>query len=100
MSVPSLEQGPFDDNCSTMVDFNVPGKPNPPPVNLRLKIGNLNYFDESMAPVAVFTDPSGTLASPTLPLNVWYGISVGENSRLWTLPPSKAASRPSWGKKA
>ena len=33
-----IKAGPLDDACAAMVDFNVPGKPNPPPVRLKLKI--------------------------------------------------------------
>jgi len=61
-----------------MVDFNVKGKPNPPPVNLLLKIGTLQYLEvppsKAGYPVGVFTDPSGTIGAPTLPLNMWYGL--------------------------
>ena len=28
----------YTDSCTALVDFNVPGKPNPPPVNLRMVI--------------------------------------------------------------
>ena len=75
-----IKAGPFDENCATMVDFNVPGKPDPPPVKLLLKVASIDYDDvaKTVAPVAVFTDPSGTLADPTLPLNVWYGVSAGQ----------------------
>ena len=58
--------------CTASVDFRVQGKPNPPPVKL-----TANYF-LAVAPmrsegrsVIVFTDPSGTLGSPDLPLNTW-----------------------------
>lgn len=60
------------DTCTAIVDFRVPGKPNPPPVKLMA-----NYF-LALAPmrsqgrsVIVFTDPSGKIGSSNLPLNTW-----------------------------
>ena len=61
-------------NCSAILDFNVPGKPNPPPVKLiatvwtqsrRLPTGTAERY------VIKFTDPSGELAPATFPLNAW-----------------------------
>ena len=60
--------------CNAVVDFEVPGKPNPPPIKLtatvwivtqRLRFGKLEKY------AIEFTDPSGTLASPVIPLNTW-----------------------------
>merc|ERR1712216_696734 len=51
-----------DDKCTAVVDFNVPGKPGPPPVNLTASIYALLSKGEGIAKHAVeFTDPSGTL---------------------------------------
>jgi len=57
-------------SCSASIDFNVKGKPGPPPVNLQAT------FWLATSPNAVkslwgFTDPSGTLAKPDVPLNRW-----------------------------
>ena len=65
-------------NCNASVDFNVPGKPGPPPVAL-----TLTYFEgtggvkasggaeQPPARFAVFSDPSGTIAPSAKPLNAW-----------------------------
>ena len=78
--------GPFDENCSSMIDFNVPGKPNPPPIKLRMTYAWITYYNllpsppKPENPVLVFTDPSGKLAAPTLPLNIWYGLKPSAKS--------------------
>ena len=59
-------------HCNATVDFNVPGKPNPPPVNLTATFWRMVHPSTSEYKSALeFTDPSGTLAPPTMPLNVW-----------------------------
>ena len=61
-------------NCTAIVDFNVPGKPNPPPVKLMATVwtqslpqpkGTIEKY------VIEWTDPSGKLALPKVPLNAW-----------------------------
>jgi hypothetical protein len=61
--------------CSASIDFNVEGKPNPPPCNL-----NATLFWAMSASTTKytweFTDPSGTLsADPNFPLNTWVQIA-------------------------
>ena len=60
--------------CSVMIDFNVPGKPNPPPVKLLFTAYDLFHGGSKSncdrTPI-IFTDPSGTLAPSTQPLNTW-----------------------------
>jgi len=75
----TITAGPLDDSCAAIIDFNVPGKPNPPPVKLLLTMANVDYLAGSpkMSPAVVFTDPSGTLGAPTVPLNIWYGLRHG-----------------------
>ena len=60
--------------CNASVNFNVPGKSKPPPVNLTatvwthsrsLPTGTLEKY------AIEFTDPSGELASPSVLLNTW-----------------------------
>eukprot|EP00565_Helicotheca_tamesis_P008612 CAMPEP_0185730610 /NCGR_PEP_ID=MMETSP1171-20130828/10475_1 /TAXON_ID=374046 /ORGANISM="Helicotheca tamensis, Strain CCMP826" /LENGTH=194 /DNA_ID=CAMNT_0028399697 /DNA_START=131 /DNA_END=715 /DNA_ORIENTATION=+ len=67
-----------DDTCSVTVDFRVPGKPGPPPVSLRLQLALIKSSGTATEDVTnimvVFYDPSGTIAEPTMPLNVWYGM--------------------------
>jgi len=61
------------ETCSAVVDFNVPGKPNPPPVKLTLSLWNLfsDYKGFIQKVSFDFTDPSGKLAKPDFPLNTW-----------------------------
>ena len=59
-------------DCSATVDFNVPGKPNPPSVNLTATFWLMVPPSTSTPKIAlVFTDPSGTLADSAMPLNTW-----------------------------
>ena len=64
------------DKCTAVVDFNVPGKPGPPPVNLTASIYAMLSKGLQMAKHAVeFTDPSGTLSKdPHYPLNCWIAV--------------------------
>ena len=69
--------------CQGMVDFRVPGKPNPPPVPLLLSGAKIEAGDHAVFPgwdpskgaptkyAAVFTDPSGTIANPAKFVNIW-----------------------------
>merc|ERR1719149_345021 len=61
-------------SCSAIIDFNVPGKPGPPPVNLTATlIGSITGWPRNVQQKTLFefTDPSGTLASKDFPLNHW-----------------------------
>ena len=63
-----------EDTCSADIDFNVPGKPNPPPVKLRMTLSRASQnFKEGAIEKATFefTDPSGKLAPPCSVLNAW-----------------------------
>lgn len=67
---------PFDaafQNAS--IDFSVPGKPGPPPVNLTLTYKKL-FGADRVTTMCEFTDPTGTLAVSTLPLNAWISATV------------------------
>ena len=60
--------------CNASVDFNVPGKPNPPPIKLTATVWTQSYRMSTgkIDKYAIeFTDPSGTLALPSAPLNTW-----------------------------
>merc|ERR1711971_1239179 len=65
--------------CSAMIDFNVPGKPSPPPVKLEALIVS-SVPDESEKVVVEFTDPSGTLAKSSFPLNTWVTLSDDDHT--------------------
>ena len=60
-------------NNVATIDFDVPGKPSPPPVPLVARLWELSSCDERSArkPVFQFTDPSGVVAPATQPLNQW-----------------------------
>lgn len=67
-------------SCSASVDFNVPGKPGPPPVNITLTLWYaVAAFEKEEKQKATFefTDPSGTLAAPGVPLNKWIELDQG-----------------------
>lgn len=55
-------------HCNASVDFNVQGKPAPPPVPL-----SLTYYNNNVR-FAVFTDPSGKIAPRTTPVNAWFAV--------------------------
>jgi hypothetical protein len=63
-------------SCNCSVDFNVPGKPGPPPVPLSLTyyLGDGGFDVPAQRPFAVFSDPSGTIAAPAIPLNAWVAL--------------------------
>eukprot|EP00621_Florenciella_sp_RCC1693_P005832 CAMPEP_0182530858 /NCGR_PEP_ID=MMETSP1323-20130603/7005_1 /TAXON_ID=236787 /ORGANISM="Florenciella parvula, Strain RCC1693" /LENGTH=141 /DNA_ID=CAMNT_0024740247 /DNA_START=84 /DNA_END=509 /DNA_ORIENTATION=- len=63
--------------CTASIDFNVEGKPSPPPCNLTATVYELtNPSATGMAAIG-YTDPSGTITDdPTFPLNYWIMISV------------------------
>lgn len=67
------------ETCSAVVDFNVPGKPNPPPKPLTLSLWNLfsDFGGFSQKVEFEFTDPSGKLAKPDYPLNTWVQLQQG-----------------------
>ena len=66
-----------DEDCTVMIDFNVPGKPGFPPVPLKLTLQSVQSPGRTARTAAcVFTDPSGTLADPTFPLNYWIEIAA------------------------
>lgn len=63
--------------CNALVDFNVPGKPNPPPNKLTATVWTQSHFvpkpnSGTLLKNAIeFTDPSGKLGSHSVPLNTW-----------------------------
>ena len=63
------ELNPTD--CTAVVDFDVPGKPSPPPVKLLAAVGTLEGGGAGAKWAITFSDPSGTIAKPHYPLNAW-----------------------------
>ena len=58
-------------SCSASVDFNVDGKPSPPPVNLTATFLYTVTASSVKKSTWEFTDPTGTLADSSYPLNHW-----------------------------
>jgi len=75
-------------DLTAIIDFNVPGKPNPPPINLTLTLWLMetNAGGGLKQLAAQFTDPSGTLAKPAFPLNVWIQVPSTGGSALKVVP--------------
>eukprot|EP00038_Savillea_parva_P007042 m.167505 g.167505 ORF g.167505 m.167505 type:complete len:358 (+) comp12832_c0_seq1:104-1177(+) len=67
----------FNNACVATIDFNVHGKPNPPPVDLAARVWTMKSTAGAVKDSLLFTDPSSTLAPPSTPLNIW----VPNNSR-------------------
>ena len=66
--------------CNALVDFDVVGKLNPPPVKLTATVWTLSHFlrTGTQEKYAIeWTDASGTVASPAVPLNTW--VQAGYN---------------------
>jgi hypothetical protein len=74
-------------SCSALVDFNVPGKPNPPPVKLAATLWHSFSTDIEKTELE-FTDPSGTLAATGFPLNRWVEVSEGIHHKPKNLCPT------------
>ena len=62
--------------CNASVNFDVPGKPLPPPVSLTATLWTETREEPRDASYALrFTDPSGKIGPATLPLNTWIQIA-------------------------
>lgn len=60
-----------DHDCTALVNFDVPNKPNPPPVPLNGRVWGMASIGGADKNALLFTDPSGNIANPEKPLNVW-----------------------------
>lgn len=72
--------GTFDINCVAIVDFNVSGKTDYPPVPLKMAMW-IMQSDAISATVKLgfeFTDPSETLAPRSQPLNIWISSALSD----------------------
>jgi hypothetical protein len=98
--------GKFDENCAAMIDFNVPGKPGPPPVPLKMTLWSVQSIavPSAMKLGFEFTDPSATLAPKTQPLNFWISEILSVDTMPRNLPApvrhlqSSPCIRTPWGK--
>ena len=69
----------FDSDCIANVNFNVPGKPSPPPVPLAARVWSMVSIGYLERDSLIFTDPSATIASSAItPLNAWLGPTRAE----------------------
>jgi len=62
-------------HCNASIDFNVPNKPSPPPINLTATFWSLSSFGDSKLSV-IFNDNTATLAPAATPLNAWIQTST------------------------
>lgn len=70
--------------CGAMVDFRVPGKPNPPPCKLRAQVFTETPDGSSLFKFAiVFNDPENAckFPEPKAPLNMWVDTLNEEHSK-------------------
>lgn len=61
-------------HCNASIDFNVRGKPSPPPINLTATFWRLSALEEAKVSV-IFNDYTSTLAPASTPLNAWVQIN-------------------------
>ena len=61
----------FNSDCVASVNFNVPGKPGPPPVPLNAKVWGMVAIAGGEKDAILFSDPSSTIAPAKTTLNVW-----------------------------
>jgi hypothetical protein len=67
----------LDAGCTAEVDFRVPGKHEPPPHPLLATLAS--HANGALS--IVFTDPSGKLAPPSVPLNAWVTARDGAHAQ-------------------
>ena len=71
-------------DCTAMVNFNVPGKPSPPPVELKATVYDLTTpaTDGALAAIG-FTDPTATISNDaSYPVNFWIQIDSQDTQLL------------------
>jgi len=73
-------------SCSASLNFNVPGKPSPPPVNLTATFFYSIKRPSSSFTEFEFTDPTGTLAAKNFPLNRWVQLSSTTDHSVFKCP--------------
>ena len=75
--------GPLDVNCSTAIDFRVPGKPNPPPFELRVQVGNYVPGTGHQWQLATLVFTTKMALWPYVePLNIWAGVALPPRARV------------------
>jgi hypothetical protein len=70
-------------HMNASINFNVPGKPNPPPVSLLLTWNILYRLTDNdhlqWSWMCEFTDPSSTIGDSRMPLNAWISAANDSN---------------------
>tara|TARA_B100001093_G_C26811405_1_gene1007736 strand:+ start:89 stop:406 length:318 start_codon:yes stop_codon:yes gene_type:complete len=64
----------LNSNNSCLVNFNVKGKSNPPPIPIEMVFSQIIY-NENISLAIVFFDPTGKLQKKNIPLNIWYNVN-------------------------
>ena len=70
-----IVNGKLDIDYTSMVNFNVKGKPNPPPISIQLRLVYILNNNNKKNLVAIFFDPTGKISPKNIPLNIWYNIN-------------------------
>jgi len=77
----------LNNDATSIVNFNVPGKANPPPVKLTLKFSEIQSFQNGgKTLVALFFDETGTLGPPNIPVNIWYNDALHNSHSVYPRP--------------
>lgn len=71
----------FDNNCIANINFDVPGKPSPPPVPLDARVWSMVSIGGLERDSLLFTDPSATIAPTIVPINAWLGPTRAERAK-------------------
>ena len=61
----------FDQSCVASVNFNVPGKPNPPSAPLQARVWGMVSIAGVSKNAILFSDPSSTVAPADLTIDIW-----------------------------
>lgn len=70
-------KGQWDINCAALIDFNVPGKENPPPNDVKISVWVMqSAYMSTMKLGFEFSDPMGQLAPKNEPINVWISAAL------------------------
>ena len=71
-------KGQWDINCEALVNFNVPGKEDPPPGALKMAMWVMqsDYMSTAVKLGFEFSDPTGQLAPRNEPINMWISSAL------------------------
>ena len=77
-------EGTWDINCVALINFDVPGKKEHPPVPLKMTMWIMQNvgFPSDVKLGFEFTDPSETIAPKTQPVNIWMSDALSDEIML------------------